>query len=113
METVNSLINKGLNKDTAISLIDIYKNKLNTRNGIYIISDITYMPEIHGKDIELTCAECGSVIHRVMIKGRNKWSELIKNCPCQKISDLKNMSFAEAVITPKVINGRPKKAVSA
>ena len=75
METVNSLINKGLNKDTAISLIDIYKNKLNTRNGIYIISDITYMPEIHGKDIELT--------------------------------------FAEALITPKVINGRPKKAVSA
>ena len=88
METVNSLINKGLNKDTAISLIDIYKNKLNTRNGIYIISDITYMPEIYKK----------YNVSQPFVDYRIKH---------------KNMSFAEAVITPKVINGRPKKAVSA
>lgn len=66
-------------------MLDNYKSKVNTYNGIYIITDITYNFNTRGRDVTLKCTECGRVMHRTMIKGRNKWSELIKTCPCQKL----------------------------
>lgn len=84
MNTINELTQHGIDVKTAESMIDGYKRRIGTRNGIYIIADITFDFTEHGRDVELKCSDCGRVIHRMMIKGRNKWSELIKSCPCQK-----------------------------
>ena len=66
-------------------MLENYNSKINTHNGVYIITDINYDFGTRGRDITLKCTECGRVIHRTMIRGRNKWSELIKTCPCQKL----------------------------
>lgn len=65
-------------------MLSDYSKRINTRNGVYEIIDINYDFSIHGKDVTLQCTECGKIIHRTMISGRNKWSELIKSCECQK-----------------------------
>ena len=52
-------------------------------NGVYKIEDITYDFSQHGRNVTLRCTKCGRIIHRTMIKGRNKWRELIKSCPCE------------------------------
>lgn len=83
MNTIQQLVENGIDETTAMSMIAGYQRRIGTRNGIYIIRDITYDFDIRGKDIELECIECGNVLHRIMINGRNKWSELIKKCPCQ------------------------------
>lgn len=84
MNTINELTQHGIDVKTAESMIDGYKRRIGTRSGIYIIADITFDFTEHGRNVELKCSDCGRVIHRMMIKGRNKWSELIKSCPCQK-----------------------------
>ena len=70
-------------------MLDGYTKRIGTMNGIYEITDITYDFTERGKDVTLKCSMCGREIHRMMISGRNKWSELIKSCPCQKIEKAK------------------------
>nr|DAE15817.1 MAG TPA: protein of unknown function (DUF951) [Siphoviridae sp. ctu9a31] len=53
-------------------MLENYNSKINTHNGVYIITDINYDFSTRGRDITLKCTECGRVIHRTMIRGRNK-----------------------------------------
>ena len=85
MNTLQNLIDNGMDVNTAIRMLSEYQKRINTSNGIYKIIDITYDFNERGKDVTLECTNCGKVIHRMMISGRNKWSELIKTCECQKI----------------------------
>lgn len=84
MNTLQNLLDNGIDLITAQSMIDNYSSKIGTRNGVYVITDITYDFKQRGKDVTLRCTKCGKEIHRMMINGRNKWSELIKSCPCEK-----------------------------
>ena len=85
MNTLQNLIDNGIEINTAIRMLSEYQKRMNTYNGIYKIIDITYDFNKRGKDVTLECTNCGKIIHRIMISGRNKWSELIKTCECQKI----------------------------
>lgn len=84
MNTVEELLDNGIELYTAEMMLREYSGRIGTMNGIYEIKDINYDFTERGKDVTLQCTECGKVIHRMMISGRNKWSELIKSCPCQK-----------------------------
>lgn len=85
MNTLQDLLSNGIELYTANRMLSEYSKRINTMNGVYKIIDIYYDFSIRGKDVTLKCTECGKIIHRSMISGRNKWSELIKNCECQKI----------------------------
>lgn len=84
MNTFQNLIDNGIEPHTAQEMLDNYSSKIGTMNGIYEITDITYDFNERGRDVTLKCSLCGREIHRMMIKRRNKLSELIKSCPCQK-----------------------------
>ena len=84
MNTFQNLIDNGIEPYTAQEMLDEYSKRIGTMNGVYKIIDITYDFTERGKDVTLKCSLCGREIHRMMISGRNKWSELIKSCPCQK-----------------------------
>lgn len=84
MNTLQNLIDNGLHPVNAQRLLDDYSKRIGTMNGVYEITDITYDFTERGKGVMLKCSLCGREIHRMMISGRNKWSELIKSCPCQK-----------------------------
>lgn len=84
MNTLQNLLDNGIDIHTAIGMLDDYQKRIGTDNGIYIITDITYDFDNRGKDVTLKCRGCGREIHRLMISQRNKWSELIKTCPCEK-----------------------------
>lgn len=84
MNTLQNLIDNGIELYTAQNMLDEYFKRIGTMNGVYEIKDITYDFSKRGRDVTLKCSLCGKEIHRMMIKGRNKWSELIKSCPCQK-----------------------------
>lgn len=84
MNTLEELIENGFDEHTANNMLISYSSKIGTMNGIYEITDITYDFKQRGRDVTLKCTVCGNEIHRMMIKGRNKWSELIKTCSCQK-----------------------------
>lgn len=84
MNTIQSLTERGIELHTAENMIKSYKRKIGTMNGAYEITDITYDFDVRGKIVTLKCSECGKIIKRTMIKDRNKWSELIKTCECQK-----------------------------
>lgn len=84
MNTFQDLINHGIEPHTAQEMLDNYSSKIGKMNGVYEIADITYDFNERGRDVTLKCSLCGREIHRMMIRGRNKWSELIKSCPCQK-----------------------------
>lgn len=84
MNTFQNLIDNGIEPHTAQDMLDGYIKRIGAMNGIYEITDITYDFAKRGKDVTLKCSFCGREIHRMMISGRNKWSELIKSCPCQK-----------------------------
>ena len=84
MNTLQNLLDNGIDIHTAIRMLDDYQKRIGTDNGIYIITDITYDFDNRGKDVTLKCRGCGREIHRLMISQRNKWSELIKSCPCEK-----------------------------
>ena len=84
MNTLQNLLDNGIDEYTAEKMLSGYKNRIGTMNGVYKIIDISYDFSVRGKDVTLECSKCGKVIHRTMIGGRNKWSELIKSCPCQK-----------------------------
>ena len=96
MNTFENLIENGIDKHTAISMLDSYASTSGTMNGVYRVTDITYDFKERGRDVELKCTLCGRKIHRIMVKGRNKWSELIKTCPCQKEKKLQEqMAISE------------------
>lgn len=84
MNTLENLINNGIDVKTAQDMLDNYSSKIGTMNGVYEIIDITYDFKERGRDVTLKCAKCGRVIHRMMVRSRNKWGELIKSCPCEK-----------------------------
>lgn len=96
MNKIQEIMEHGIDVATATSMIDGYKMRIGTRNGVYVIRDITYDFDKHGKDVKLECTECGRVIHRIMVNGRNKWSELIKSCPCQK-EKIKKIEFQKSL----------------
>ena len=89
MNTLQNLIDNGIEPYTAQQMLDGYLKRIGTMNGVYEITDITYDFNERGRDVTLKCSLCGKEIHRMMIKGRNKWSELIKSCPCQKVAEEK------------------------
>lgn len=84
MNTFQNLIDNGIEPHTAQDMLGGYAKRIGIMNGVYKITDITYDFTERGKDVALKCSLCGREIHRMMISGRNKWSELIKSCPCQK-----------------------------
>ena len=84
MNTVQELLDNNIDLHTAEMMINEYQKRIGAMNGVYRIEDINYDFNIHGKIVTLQCQECGKVIYRTMISGRNKWSELIKTCECQK-----------------------------
>lgn len=84
MNTFQNLIDNGIEPHTAKDMLGGYSKRIGTMNGVYEIIDITYDFNERGRDVTLKCSLCGREIHRMMIVGRNKWSELIKSCPCQK-----------------------------
>lgn len=84
MNALQDLTDNGIEPYTTQKMLDGYSKRIGTMNGVYEITDITYDFNERGRDVTLKCSLCGREIHRMMIKGRNKWSELIKSCPCQK-----------------------------
>lgn len=86
MNTVEELIENGLSQHNANRIIEECVKKIGTSNGVYLIKDITYDFKSKGKIVTLECTRCGAEIQRTMISGRNKWSELIKTCQCEKES---------------------------
>ena len=84
MNTLQELLDNNININTANNMLSDYGNRIGSMNGVYKITDINYDFNIRGKIVTLECQECGRVIHRTMISGRNKWSELIKSCECQR-----------------------------
>lgn len=90
MNTFQNLIDNGIEPHTAQDMLDGYTKRIGTMNGIYEITDITYNFSERGKIVTLKCSLCGRQIHRMMISGRNKWSELIKSCPCQKAEKVRS-----------------------
>lgn len=109
MNTYTELIDNGIGEYTATRMLDDYKSKIGTMNGVYEITDIYYDFGVRGKVVTLKCTECGKVIQRVMISGRNKWSELIKSCECEKIkkalakAELQKISKLKKTPKPKPI----------
>lgn len=84
MNNLQELVSHGIEKSTAQRMIDGYSKRIGTMNGIYRITDITYDFSNHGRVVTLECTGCGKTIARLMVNGRNKWSELIKTCDCEK-----------------------------
>ena len=84
MNTIENLLDNGIEIKTAKNMLKTYSEKIGTRSGVYVITDISYDFDRRSKDVTLCCTECGNVIHRYMTNGKNKWSELIKTCACQK-----------------------------
>lgn len=80
MNTIEDLMNHGIERYTAERMLEDYKKRIGTMNGVYKIIDINYDFNERGRDITLQCSGCGKIIHRIMINRRNKWSELIKTC---------------------------------
>lgn len=78
MNTIEDLMNHGIDRYTAERMLEDYKKRIGTMNGVYEIIDINYDFDERGRDATLQCSGCGKIIHRMMIQGRNKWSELIK-----------------------------------
>ena len=76
MNTFQELIDNGIEPYTAQDMLDGYLKRIGTMNGVYEITDITYDFAERGKDVTLKCSLCGREIHRMMVQGRNKWSEL-------------------------------------
>lgn len=80
MNDIKELVSHGIPEITAKSMRDDYEKRIGTMNGVYKIIDINYDFNERGKDVTLQCSGCGKIIHRIMITGRNKWSELIRTC---------------------------------
>lgn len=96
MNTVEELVSVyNIHENNAKMMLDNYSKKIGVVNGDFRITDITYKG-FETKDIELTCTLCGKVIHRDFVGGKNKWSELIKNCDCKKLESEKILKNKKA-----------------
>lgn len=102
MNTFQNLIGNGIEPHTAQDMLDGYIKRIGTMNGVYEITDITYDFTERGKDVTLKCSLCGREIHHMMISGRNKWSELIKSCPCQKEITKQEKLKQEKLLSEKI-----------
>ena len=130
MQSVEQLENMGIDKANAQRMLDSYAKKIGYTKGDYVVTDITYMGD-KTRDIEMTCSKCGRKYHKEFVNGRNNWSEMKSICPCESekrhelgrmfnTSDMalryrikvKGMTVEQAVETPKMCNGRPRKEVS-
>lgn len=80
MNDIKELVSHGISEITAKSMLDDYGKRIGTMSGVYKIIDINYDFNERGKNVTLQCTGCGKTVHRIMITGRNKWSELIKTC---------------------------------
>ena len=94
MNTLQELIDNGIQEYTAHSMLEEYSKRIGTMNGVYMIKDIYYDFGVKGKIVELECTKCGKKKFRTMISGRNKWSELIKSCECQKTKKIQKIKKA-------------------
>lgn len=59
MNTIENLIDNGIDDFTAQRMIDEYSKRIGTMNGIYEITDITYDFDERGKNVTLKCSLCG------------------------------------------------------
>lgn len=84
MNTLQEILNHGIDEVNAQNMINDYSSKIGTMNGIYEIMDITYDFEDKARVVTLKCSGCGRIIVRSVVRDKNKWCELIKTCPCQK-----------------------------
>lgn len=53
MNTLENLIDKGIEKSTAVSMLESYSSKIGSMSGVYEITDITYDFKECGRDVEL------------------------------------------------------------
>lgn len=84
MNTIEELMRfDGIGKEQAILILDKYKSRIGYTTVDYKVTDITYMGNGY-RDIEMTCINCGEVIHKSFCGHKNKWSELRKYCNCRK-----------------------------
>lgn len=105
MNTIEDLINHGIEQHTAKKMLEDYKKRIGTMNGVYKIIDINYDFNERGRDIILQCSGCGKTIHRMMIKGRNKWSELIKTCKdCEERKRKDNLEKSEKLKKEEILS---------
>lgn len=81
LEELTGLYN--INTITAKMMLNNYSDRIGLLNGDFRITDINYKG-FGVKDIELTCVSCKKVIHKEFVNSKNKWSELIRKCDCQK-----------------------------
>lgn len=103
MNSLHDLVQHGIDRHIAENMLKDYQNRIGTMNGIYEIMDINYDFSIKGKDVTLKCSECGKIIHRTMINGRNKWSELIKSCVCQKERKRRDFENSEKIKKERIL----------
>ena len=83
MNTIEELTTKyGLDIHTAQRMIDGYKKRIGSMNGIHRVEDIEYVGD-GTKRVSLKCSLCGREYVRDMRSGRNKWSELMRTCECE------------------------------
>ena len=66
MNTIENLLDNGIEIKTAKNMLKTYSEKIGTRSGVYVITDISYDFDRRSKDVTLCCTECGNVIHRYM-----------------------------------------------
>lgn len=80
MNSIEELVSYGIRKENVSRMIESYQKLVGTVNGDYEIIDISYNPIAKARMVKLRCTTCGDEIQREIVKGRNKWSELIKTC---------------------------------
>lgn len=97
MNTVEELVNVyGIHESTAQKMIEDYSRRIGSENGDFRITDITYKG-FQTRDIEMTCMSCGQVIHKDFSPGKNKWSELRKNCECKEPDSKKSQKIKKVL----------------
>lgn len=84
MNTLQNMIDNGINRANAVMMLDSYLKRIGTKSGVNKIADITYDFENNRKDIMLKCSLCGKEIHVFMPSGVSKWDKVKKTCACQK-----------------------------
>lgn len=84
MNTLQNMIDNGINRANAEMMLDSYSKRIGTKSGVNKIIDITYDFENNRKDITLKCSLCGKEIHIFMPSGVSKWDKVKKTCACQK-----------------------------
>lgn len=59
MNDIKELVSHGISEITAKSMLDDYKKRIGTMNGVYEIIDINYDFNERGRDVTLQCSGCG------------------------------------------------------